>query len=77
MIKLFQKYSTNFELSLTRLQFLTSLFESRNMATLILKELTPQMHAMVEQLRCLIVLTGLKATRGMGVMDLSFAQTVR
>ena len=35
------------------------------------------MHAMVEQLRCLIVLTGLKATRGMGAMDLLFAQTVR
>ena len=35
------------------------------------------MHAMVEQLRCLIVLTGLKATHGMGVMDLLFAQTVR
>jgi hypothetical protein len=35
------------------------------------------MRAMVEQLHCLIVLTGLKATHGMGVMDLLFAQTVR
>jgi hypothetical protein len=35
------------------------------------------MHAMVEQLHCLIVLTGLRATHGTGVMDLLFAQTVR
>ena len=67
----------NFKLSLLLLQFLTASSEFRNLAILILKELTLQMHAMVEQLHCLIVLTGLKATHGMGVMDLLFAQTVR
>jgi hypothetical protein len=35
------------------------------------------MHVMVEQLHCLIVLTGLKASHGMVAMDLLFAQTVR
>jgi hypothetical protein len=59
------------------LWFLTASFEFRNLAILILKELTRQMHAMVEQLHCLIVLTGLRATHGTGVMDLLFAQTVR
>ena len=52
-------------------------YKHRKVAILTLKELTRAMHAMVEQLHCLIVLTGLKATHGMGVMDLLFAQTVR
>lgn len=47
------------------------------MVILILRELTPQMHAMVEQLLCLIVLIGLRATHGMDVMDSLFAQTAR
>jgi hypothetical protein len=54
-----------------------SLFEFRNVEILISKEWTPQMHVMVEQLLCSIVLTGLRATHGTGVMDLLFARTVR
>jgi hypothetical protein len=46
---------------------LTATFEYRNLAKLILKELTPEMHATVEQMHCLNVFTGLKTTNGMGV----------
>jgi hypothetical protein len=46
---------------------LAATFEFRNLAKLILKELSPEMHATVEQMHCLNVFTGLKTTNGMGV----------
>lgn len=56
---------------------MTTLFKCRNAVILTLKELTPQMHATVEQLLYLIVLIGSRATHGMDVMGLSFAQTAQ
>jgi hypothetical protein len=58
--------------------FPVTLFSKRrNVVILTLKELTPQMRAMEEQLLCLTVLIGSRATHGMGVMDSLFAQTAR
>jgi hypothetical protein len=56
-----------FRLSLLHATILAATFEFRNLAKLILKELSPEMHATVEQMHCLNVFTGLKTTNGMGV----------